>query len=639
MFSACFAFALAQSAQAATTAFSPAGQTITVGREFDVILRVDTQGQAINAVEGRVTYPASLMEGRTINTASSFITIWTEAPAFDAGTIRFSGGRPTPGFTGQGEVFRARFRASAAGTATMSLQNARILLNDGSGTNVFESAGTGVYTLQIAPPPPPPEPEPEPEPQPQPEPTSTPTPPSTGETPTPVTPPAPGEQAPAPSATTPAPIISVPAPIRAIFAPPPPPVVTTAQSVIEVAERILPAATAARVAETVTAIQESRAFKVVDARVINNPVVEEISVKVASPIVIATAAANVVAATNFANLILYLQAFFTQPFLFLARRRRKEWGQVYSSLTKLPVDLALVRLYESATGRLVRTRVTDREGRYLFLADPGAYKLEVNKAGFNFPSDLLKGKESDVDFTNLYHGGPLAVSEKNTTIAKTIPLDPIEQDETPRSVIWRQRKRKLQKTMAWSGPVLAMGVVIIQPTPMTVGLLGLQFGLLGVFKRLAHGRVPRSWATVKDARTGRPISYAVARIFDTQFNKLLDTQVTDSYGRYAFLVGKGQFYITIDKPGYTAYKSEPLDLTRGGLSDIVKRDIALKPAEDKSGSQPPLPPAAPSSLTPVAPASAPPAPPAGAVGVPTVQNPSQADLPAQAGLPNEETKT
>lgn len=633
---------------AATLSFSPASQNVTVGAEGDVILRVNTQGQAINAIEGQVTYPASLLTGVSINTASSFVTIWTQVPTFSAGTVQFSGGRQTPGFTGQGEVFRMRFRARGAGTVTMRVQNVRVLLNNGTGANVFESAGTGVYTLQVVPPPPPSEPEPEPEtepppgepPPPPPEPESPPAQPPPSEPPPPATEPPPIVQPPDGGTTTPVippapstPAVTIPAPIRAILAPPAPAAVPIAQSINEVARRVLPETTAKQVEKTITAVQESKVYKVIDAQVINNPVVEEVSVQIATPIVVTVAAANVAAAANFANLILYLQVFFTQPFLFLARRRRKEWGQVYSSLTKLPVDLAPVRLYEAATGRLVRTRVTDKDGRYLFLVDPGIYKIEVNKEGFTFPSELLRGKESDIDFTNLYHGGSLEVTQKSTTISKTIPLDPIEKTETPRSVIWRRRKRTLQKTVAWSGPVMAMTVVVIQPTPFTVGLLALQFGLLGVFRRLAQGRVPRSWATVKDSRTGKTIALAVVRIFETQFNKLLDTQVTDSYGRYAFLVGKGQFYITIDKPGYETHKSEIIDLTRGAIKDLVRRDIKLNPKSGVSGTAVPKdetpPPESPWPPTPPTPPipSQPPAPPAGAVGLPTVQNPSQADKP------------
>ena len=48
-----------------------------------------------------------------------------------------------------------------------------------------------------------------------------------------------------------------------------------------------------------------------------------------------------VLATSF-NLLSYLQFIFTSPLLFVARRKRKAYGTVYNSATKVAVDLAIV---------------------------------------------------------------------------------------------------------------------------------------------------------------------------------------------------------------------------------------------------------------------------------------------------------
>jgi len=118
----------------------------------------------------------------------------------------------------------------------------------------------------------------------------------------------------------------------------------------------------------------------------------------------------------------------------------------------------------------------------------------------------------------------------------------------------------------------------------------------------------------------------VARIFDVAFNKLLETQITDKSGRYAFLVGHGVFYITVEKPGYGQYRSGTLDLARAGSEEAVKKDIRLK--KGTGSIMPPAAPSAPSILS-----TSGTLPPSGRVGMPAVQNPSQADLPApQSGL-------
>ena len=66
----------------------------------------------------------------------------------------------------------------------------------------------------------------------------------------------------------------------------------------------------------------------------------------------------------------------------IGRRRRKKWGVIYNALTKLPVDLAIVRLMDQS-GKVIRSVVTDKEGRY-FIVGEGVYRVAVMKNGFVF---------------------------------------------------------------------------------------------------------------------------------------------------------------------------------------------------------------------------------------------------------------
>ena len=339
------------------------------------------------------------------------------------------------------------------------------------------------------------------------------------------------------------------------------------------------------IANLISEIQETPAYQVLETQVFNNPVVERTNTTVAAPVIIAAAAANtasVAVSGGFSALTLltYLQGFLTQPLFLFARRRRKSWGVVYSSLTKLPIDLALVRLFSASPqgekDRLIQTRVTDTKGRYLLLVSPGTYRIEVRKPGYTFPSYFLQGKSRDLDFVDLYFGDPVKVTSKHIEISHPIPLDPIEKIQTLSEVQRCKRTRVLQKTVAYSGPFFSVISLLITPTLTTGILLALQLFLLGLFKRLAYERVAHSWATVKDALTNQPLPYAVARIFDSNFNKLLETQVTDSQGRYAFLVGRGSFYVTVDKPTYTPWRSEIIDLTIPGSSELVRQDVQLQ---------------------------------------------------------------
>ena len=59
-----------------------------------------------------------------------------------------------------------------------------------------------------------------------------------------------------------------------------------------------------------------------------------------------------------------------------------------------------------------------------------------------------------------------------------------------------------------------------------------------------------------------PLANTIARIFDKKFNKLLETQVTDKTGKYAFLVGKNEYYVVFERPGYEKQTSNTIDLTK-----------------------------------------------------------------------------
>ncbi|KKU73553.1 MAG: hypothetical protein UX98_C0006G0051, partial [Parcubacteria group bacterium GW2011_GWA2_47_26] len=56
---------------------------------------------------------------------------------------------------------------------------------------------------------------------------------------------------------------------------------------------------------------------------------------------------------------------------------------------------------------------------------------------------------------------------------------------------------------------------------------------------------------------------------------LLETQITDDSGKYAFLVGRSKYYITLEKQGYLPYRSTIMDLTPPSASQIVKLEVGM----------------------------------------------------------------
>lgn len=315
------------------------------------------------------------------------------------------------------------------------------------------------------------------------------------------------------------------------------------------------------------------------------PGVEQTAAVSTPAIIVATAASAVVLATSF-NLLAFLQSLFTSPLLFFGRRTRRSYGVVYNSITKVPLDLATVRLFrmpddwagdKAVVGKLVQSRVTDKGGRYFFLPPPGRYRLSVIKNQFVFPSEYLGGAKDDGSFLDVYHGEPIVVTDANASISANIPLDPTQASAQHASaqVLLRTKLRRIQKAASLAGIVLSVFVAVIRPTLFSIAMIGAQVGFYLLVRRLAIPRKPKSWGIVYDKETGRPLAHVIARVFEPKYNKLLETAVTDSKGRYTFLLGPNEYYTVYEKPGFDNAEIRPIDYRSLTEPSEFSRDVSM----------------------------------------------------------------
>ncbi|HWQ99984.1 MAG TPA: carboxypeptidase regulatory-like domain-containing protein, partial [Candidatus Methylomirabilis sp.] len=310
--------------------------------------------------------------------------------------------------------------------------------------------------------------------------------------------------------------------------------------------------------------------------VLQSPAVQQATKNIAAPAILTVTLVNTASAISLFNALAYLQYLFTQPILLLGRRKRKRWGIVYNSLTKQPVDLAIVRMLHHETGLTVQSRVTDKFGRFAFTAKHGTYRIEAVKPGYLFPTHYLKGATVDVEYVDVYHGEPVTVAEL-TVLTPNIPLDPVVAEETPRQVLLRKTLLRLQHGVAFSGVAISAGTLVIAPTVPIALLVLSQIAIYFVFRRLNLPAKPKNWGIVSDATSRRPLGRAIVRIFESKFNKLLETQLTDAAGRYAFLVRKNVYYVTAEAPGYRPFRLHDVDLTKSD-EGVVAQNIVLQPA-------------------------------------------------------------
>ncbi len=122
---------------AAQFIFDPAEIRVSAGQEFDVTLRLNTEKQEVNAIQGVVVFPADLLQVEQIRDGGSFITFWLDTPRVSpvvSGTIPFAG--MTPGGITEENAFlyTLRMRAISEGTVRLSVKDSQVLLSDGRGT-------------------------------------------------------------------------------------------------------------------------------------------------------------------------------------------------------------------------------------------------------------------------------------------------------------------------------------------------------------------------------------------------------------------------------------------------------------------------------------------------------------------------
>lgn len=102
---------------------SASSSNVEVGKFIDVPIKIDTGGEAVNAIGFNISFPTENLEGLAPNRAGSVFPMWvTES------STRIDCGIPgQQGFNGSGVVTVLRFRGRVAGTANITLSNIKVL--------------------------------------------------------------------------------------------------------------------------------------------------------------------------------------------------------------------------------------------------------------------------------------------------------------------------------------------------------------------------------------------------------------------------------------------------------------------------------------------------------------------------------
>lgn len=247
---------------------------------------------------------------------------------------------------------------------------------------------------------------------------------------------------------------------------------------------------------------------------------------------------------------------------FLRIRKRKPWGRVYNHLTGRPIEGAIVKVLDAKFKKVKETQITDSEGRFGFLVRPGEYYLKISRAGFT-------DKETQV----------IKVLGAIQTLNIEIAMESLQAVLPSKSYnilrIVRFFLNLLDRLSPWIlalGSILSIITVLIAPSVLAYVVLGV-YVLLIILKLVFHEVFFKSFGWVLDRVGEKPLPLAVVRLFDAKKNWLLGTRVTGEDGRFNFLIGPGDYYVTAVKESYKPFQSAATHFNKSGL---ISYDIKLE---------------------------------------------------------------
>lgn len=134
---------------AATLFIVPPSSEITVEEKLTVDLKIDSEGQSLNAAQAVIRFPKDTLEVVSLDKTDSSLSFWLEEPNFSNadGIISFIGGTPYGVSGGSIQILKIVFLTKGSGSGVIILSDAAIIASDGSGTNILSKIVDSSFTV------------------------------------------------------------------------------------------------------------------------------------------------------------------------------------------------------------------------------------------------------------------------------------------------------------------------------------------------------------------------------------------------------------------------------------------------------------------------------------------------------------
>ncbi len=120
---------------------------VTTGERFYVDIYLDAK-QPVNAVDIELSFPSHRLEVEGVDVGRSVITLWTEQPYVENGSIYLRGGTYRRGFIGRHLIATVQLQAVSMGTVNINTEKVNLFAGDGTGRDV-EAVDVGKESVTV----------------------------------------------------------------------------------------------------------------------------------------------------------------------------------------------------------------------------------------------------------------------------------------------------------------------------------------------------------------------------------------------------------------------------------------------------------------------------------------------------------
>lgn len=240
--------------------------------------------------------------------------------------------------------------------------------------------------------------------------------------------------------------------------------------------------------------------------------------------------------------------------------QKNVWGIISDQKTKKPIPFAVVRLFEKRSTAQISQKVSDLEGRYGFVLSTGRYRVEVSQSGYQtYKQDIV-------------------IKDEEELFAEDIELA-VSTEKSPGKVFqnffaWLKKfSFKYSIYFAGVGFVFSIISLVLQANTLNAFIFLFYLGLILLYIYIKFIKNNRTWGVIVASDSGLRVAGATIRLFDPK-NSLADTQLSDSKGRFGFLVDPGKYSLLVKAPGYNFPSVNQDDYKRtAGNKDLLEVNI------------------------------------------------------------------